>query len=311
MVRTDPFTALTEGRRRQLPWYQLVEALRDLENTSLGDPEGRPWVKVAAERSGYTANQLRQMDRTMAGLEVLAKEHAGVSLDAALSRPYNHLEIIVRIAKLAAADAVGLLTGAGNVKSCTYRDLRAHYEKLRAGMTGRASPRSAGQQTSQAFIRAAFAMLSVESNLRTLCGRAFDDGPCALQKWPGGFTYANPDFMITQTIGQRRSLFAVECVSVYGDVNQDASVREVLRCSVEATFFKKYFLVLPRWSPIDLVQVHRHRLALNNVGIAVIGESELIVVTHPDGDPLPDRQRMVLDNVWIADRIRHHGRMPR
>lgn len=311
MVRTDPLTALTEGRQRQVPWYQLVAALRDLENTSLGDAEGRPWVKVAANLSGYVANQLRQMDRTMAGLETLASEHAGVCLDAVLSRPYNHLEIIVRIAKLAPHDAVGLLTAADSSRPHTYRDLREHYEKLRAGMTGRASPRSAGQQTSQAFIRAAFEVLSVESNLRTLCGQASEDGPCIFQKWPGGFAYANPDFMIAQTIGQRRHLFAVECVSVYGDVNQDVSVREVLRCSVEATFFKRYFIVLPRWSPIDLIQIHRHRLALNNVGIAVIGKNELIVVTHPDGDPLPDRQRMVLDDVWMADRIQHHGRMPR
>ncbi|EIZ84319.1 MULTISPECIES: hypothetical protein [Methylobacterium] len=305
MGQIDPLAQLTDARRKDTPWYKLVAALRALEAKSLADEEGRPWVKVAAAASRFTTNQLRQMDRTLSALEALAANNPRLSLAPILALPFSHLELIVRIAKADRETAEKLLSDESGWSRRTYRDLRHRYDEIRSSMTGRASSRSAGQQSRHQFAKTCFELLAVEQNLRDLCGYDPDTDKIRLLKWTGTFQYASPDFVILHRVNGERFVYGVECLLIYGDVHEDGSVREVLKAATEATFFKKYFMFVPPWAPIGVLGQHLSALKLHTVGRVMIDARKLIPLDKPDGAPLPNRQDLLLDNYYISEKFVH------
>lgn len=303
MGRIDPLLLLTDARRKKAPWYELVEALRVLEATSLADEEGRPWVKVAAAASEFTTNQLRQMDRTLSALEAFAANNPSLSLTSILSLPFSHLELIVRIAKADRAMAEKLLTEESNSGRRTYRDLRDRYDEIRSRMTGRASSRSAGQQSKHQFTKSCFDLLSMKHNLQALCSYDAGFDRIKLLKWSGTFQYASPDFVILHSINGRNFVYGLECLMIYGDVHQDGSVREILKAATEATFFKKYFVLVPPWSPVDLLGQHIETLELHTVGRVLVEAGKLKPLDKPEGYPSPDRQKLLSKNYYVLDQF--------
>lgn len=308
MVQTEASTDLKDARRKGLPWHAVVKALRKMEGASGTDEFGRPWVKVAAEQSGYTVNQLRQMDRTMTTIEALAREHSELSMASALTLPFSHLEIIARISKADLAAARRFLSEEEIASRKSFRDLRNFYYNARTKMPARSSPRSVAYRTIHEFSRSSFNVISHRYHLQTL----FEDNRAEfnhkLIKWPGGFVYANPDFVAVDIKGRSKVIYAFECLSIYGDVNRDDASKSIIKPSLESTFFTKYFLVMPFWSDASSIAHHLGALNLANVGIVSVMEGSLNVRLYPKGLPCPDRRGMVHDDAYLMGRIRKSAR---
>lgn len=307
MVWTDPLTQIDEARRRDVPWHLLIEAVRRLETTSQADERGRPWIKVAAERSGYTIAQLRQMDRVMTMLQEVTTASPRLSLNAALQLPFSHLEMIARIAKVDRGAAERFLSPDEVASGYTYRAVRDFYYQARAKINGRTSPQSVGLQSARQFTKRCHELFSDPSNLRLLHGGGADPAHRRFLKWPGGFNYANPDFIIIDDTDKERSIDAIDCVTIFGDVNQDITVKEVLRSFTESIFFRHYFVCLPSYSPIWLFSQHRDRIRLDNIGVVEVGESSVELVAPPEGGPCPDRQKLLRDDAYVMGRIPKPG----
>ncbi len=91
------FTLLTQARARKVPWLQVADALLSLEAQSLGGPTGQPWIQIAADRSGYTTNQIRRMTRVAQFIRRLVAEGQLKDAEILSSMRFSHLETAMRI----------------------------------------------------------------------------------------------------------------------------------------------------------------------------------------------------------------------
>ena len=291
---------LRDAKKRNVPWLDMVQALRTLEAAAVHDRQGRAWVKVAAELSAYSVNQLRQMQRTLETLEQLKSRNGNLNLQPVLNvLPLSHVEMLARIAKVderAAIDAIGSYFGDG--RPPTYRQLRERYYELRSHVK-QPSPIAVGQQASRAF-EAICSDLLGKCDARILYG--VERGVRRkVMRWPAGFRYASPDIVIgTRGQSGKLQIDAVDCYAIYGDVSQDETARRVSRVATECTFFRNFWIMLPTWSVGWLVASMCQDLRLMNVGIVDVDPQtrKTSVVVAPSGAaPVPDRRALIPDTV--------------
>ena len=138
MVKTNPVRVLTDARARGLSWRQIVGGLRALTEAGSLDPQGRPWIEVAAHLTGYTTNQLRQAQRTYAAIEAFIREKD--LPEHGLEWPMSNLEVISRVAKASPQRAERLLISTSLV---SLRDLSKLYNDLKNDPNSQISAMSA------------------------------------------------------------------------------------------------------------------------------------------------------------------------
>lgn len=289
---------IRNARARQLHWEKLVGALRQLETTGLSDSQGRAWPKVLAELTGYTVNQIRQMQRTLVTLEGLQAHEKNINLSSLISSiPYSQLEILGRIAKLDPNAALKYLRPSSLPNRWpTYRELREQFYKLRDEAPQQTSAIAAGLRTSREFEKLCFSLLKKDDAERLYRPLNILRRNRRVTRWPGGFRYANPNFLIEvhRDSGKSR-IDAVDCFAVYGDLAQEETIRRLRRVAFEASFFSIYWIMLPTWSPLGLFESECKTLELKNVGIVEVDlqRQSVASVAPPQGSPLPDRRKIL------------------
>jgi hypothetical protein len=286
---------LEDARRRGVAWPKILEALKVLEQSSPVDTHGRAWVKVAAEKTKYTTNLIRQAQRTYATLEKLVAENPGLPSDLLSRHTFSHLEIIARIANIAPDSALKYLS----MKSLPYRDLRFEYERLKSKQPERLSPGGIGQLVSQALIKQCKATLDKHNNL-------FDpSGEMHIQKWPEGFALARPPFIGVIEGPDWIEINGFSCCNIQADTNRDAVVRFVTRIATESTFFTTFTVLMPSWAPIPLISQDVQTLDLRNVGLVEIFDDRQPprILSSPYGLPVPDRRHLLAGDKYFLRRL--------
>jgi len=298
-----------DARSQDTNWEKLVRALDRLEATSPTDQQGRSWAKVAAQLSGYSVNQIRQMQRTLATLEALQSRGKQPSLTSTLHRfPYSHLEMLARIAKIDPDWAnKHLRSDAFANRQPTYRELRDQYYKLREKTPQQSSAIAAGMKTSRQFENLCLELLMsnhAEPLYRSQVGASKER---RITRWPGAFRYASPDLLIEgRGDNQASEVDAADCFTVYGDIKQEETIRRIQRIAFEASFFTTFWIMLPTWSPGELFESECKTLQLRNVGIVAVDSEKRAIarVTAPTGPPVPDRRQLLQEAVTTYLRLK-------
>jgi hypothetical protein len=289
--KIDKLTVIDDAKKRGLGWPEVARALNDAEQHHVLDPCGRPIARAAAKRTGYSLNQLRQMQRTLRALQALPNvppEH----LQRAFRWPFSHAEMLSRIAKLdplTAATTIRDLAGAGTLPR--FRALRDQYYALRESAS-RASPILAGQMAARKFTAMCLDLLK-----RTNAAILPDyQGEQRIQiiKWPGIFRYASP----TLAIGHRNSsgkleIDGADCYAIYGDRTNEETAKRAVRIATECTFFRRFWVFVPALSAGGQLASACQELSLNNVGIVELASNGFHWLKHASAGPLPDRRDLI------------------
>lgn len=298
MTLIQPIQILTGARSREVSWPLIVEALNDLTSSSSLDVHGRPWIEVAAQLTGYTTNQLRAAQRTYNFLETFIAENKAPA--HALNWPLTNLEVIVRIAKAKPEEARKILS---NSEAMTWRELLQVYERLREDESSNISSMSAGHHSARAFSQSLFDALSEPEILNSLLGSERAVSVQTLKPWPGRYPFAHPDFFAGFYEGDLLRFAAFEGLRFYGDVNLHMATKAVMKAAVEASFFARYYWCLSGWTPTEHLKNMRDQLELNNVGLILFGEEKPQILFCPTGEPQPNRQAMLYQDVQLRKRL--------
>ncbi len=295
MVDTEKALKVLGGAKsRNAPWPEVAQAVTELESSAVLDEHGRAWARVAAERTGYSLNQLRQMQRTLQTLEKLQRDKTFDLQRVLNSFPFSHVEILARIAKASEADAVETINSYFQANRLpTYRELRERFYSLREQST-QISAIAAGQKAAREFERGCFDLLS-ETKAAILPGFG-QSKKIQIIKWPGAFRYASPDIIIgIRNAEGNLEIDAVDCYPIYGDISQDETARRVVHVATESTFFRRFWILLPTWSVGWLVASMCEDLKLTNIGVVDVDLRTHAArkVRKPTDHPTPDRRDMM------------------
>lgn len=298
MNHVKSLTLLVNARERAVPWYKVATALNELELDSAVDGQGRPWLALAAEQTGYAAHQLRVMTRTLKMVEDLARD-TRTTIETPLSWPLSSLEILGRIARIDPTLAAELLRNGVS----KFVNLRKAYNRVRDRTNSPSATRSAGHRSGRAFRLDVIKAATNPETLRVIVGSRPMDEILGLRAWPGGMQFADPDAVIVTRSTRGRGLIALECARIIGDLHQEQSEKVILKAAVEATFFDQYFLCLPNWSESGPLVSMRNILGLANVGILMFSEGKASLILPTDGPPVPDRRSMILESISMRKRF--------
>lgn len=294
----SPIEVLTEARSREVPWPLIVQALRDLMSAGSVDDQGRPWVEVAANLTGYTTSQLWISIRTYAFIKKFISQH---DLAAhALEWPMSNLEVITRIAKANEDRAKEIVRSADQL---TLRNLRNIYDQIKKDPASKISAMSAGLKSSKSFIDKLYRDLSSRDVLQQVLGLAQGSSLGQIKLWPGRYPFCHPNFYVDFRSDGKLRLAAFEGLRFFGDINSQVATKAALKAAVEATFFAQYYLCTPSWVSADNLLSLRDKLGLFNVGIISVGEEKVVAIAHPLGPSVHDRQSVLLEDHAIRARL--------
>jgi hypothetical protein len=295
--KTDKLAVIDGARKTGLPWPDVARALTNAEQDNVLDRSGRTVVRAAAERSGYSLNLLRQMQRTRKVLEGLPHINSA-DLQRVFAWPFSHAEMLSRIAKLDQDVAVNTIRQLMNeAKLPSFRVLRQQYYDLRVSVS-RVSPILAGQMAARKFASTCFDLLT-RTKATILPGYQGDER-IQIIKWPGAFQYASPTF----AIGQRNwngdlEIDAVDCYAIYSDVTDEETAKRAVQVATECTFFRRFWIFLPTRSVAEKFVSASQELELANVGLMEVTPKEAIFRSGKpvDPGPQPDRRAMLTRSV--------------
>lgn len=293
MTPTEILAWFDGARDCEKAWDEAAEAIERLELAGAADETGATWISKVTQVSGWTANQLRQMQRVRTGVENVLKDHPDINRAALLACPYSHLEIITRLSKISPAEGTGMMRAAAAGDLPIYRALKARYDALRSGENGLVTAKSAGHVQRQRMKESCSSALQDARTLRAVVGAAAS-APVRIMPWPRGFDYASPTFIAFERGGRGIRVHAIECISFSTSVH--APVLTALRAAgFESSFFDSYTLILGETSPGQVEEAcgRLNDLALSNVGLSVLTDEHVRVVLRPCGPPSPDRRQML------------------
>lgn len=287
---TDPpqLVLLTQARARKVPWLQVADALLSLEAQSLGGPDGRPWVQIAADRSGYTTNQIRRMTRVAQFVRRLVAEGQLKDAEILSSMRFSHLETAMRIHNFEPETALKVFRR--EVIRPNYPELLKTYQHLRENAPKSYAPMVAGKRAARRFQEMTLELLQTSTILDLKA-----DQHIGRMSHPS--RYANPDFLIvTRHQGQIKQVDGIDCYALAGPSQRDLVMKRVLQVATESTFFTRFWAVFPDRSHAGFFYDEAQILRLLNVGVIVVD-----VVGHRITDHCPPTGASVLDrtDLWF------------
>jgi hypothetical protein len=290
---TDPpqLTLLTQARARKVPWLQVADTLLSLEAQSLGGPDGRPWVQIAADRSGYTTNQIRRMTRVAQFVRRLVAEGQLKDAEILSSMRFSHLETAMRIHNFEPETALKVFRREWIRPS--YPDLLATYQRLRENAPKSYAPMVAGKRAARRF---------QDTTLELLQKTSFFDlsADQRIGRMSHPSRYANPDFLIvTRQQGRIKQVDGIDCYALAGRSQRDLVMKRVLQVATESTFFKRFWAVFPDPTHANFFYDQAQTLMLWNVGVLVVDVGEHRIADHrpPTGEAVLDRTRLWFEHL--------------
>jgi hypothetical protein len=295
VTKPDKLAVIDGARKTGLPWPDIAHALTNAEQDNVLDRSGRTVVRAAAERSGYSLNQLRQMQRTRRILEGLPHINAA-DLQRIFSWPFSHAEMLSRIAKLDQDVAVNTTRQLMNeAKLPSFRGLRDQYYSLRVSVS-RVSPILAGQMAARKFASTCFDLLT---RTKATILPVYQAGEkIQIIKWPGAFQYASPTF----AIGRRNpngdlEIDAVDCYAITNKLTDKEAAERAVQVATECTFFRYFWIFVPNRLVAGQFGSETRELELGNVGIIVPEKGDDVHVKFAAGVSVPDRQSKLTSSV--------------
>jgi hypothetical protein len=288
MVKPEQLAILNNARKNGRPWFELAWALAELEKASPVDENGRPWVQRAEAESGYSANQLRRMAKVALFRNYLIQNEPALAAKA-LDRPFSHLEMIGKIWKLDEGEARKLIDYENN--NDTFRSLLEVYDKIGQRSSG-STPIVAGKRAAKDFREKVITLLK-QDTAHLFAETALD---FEIMRPIVPFRYANPDYyMVGREHGKVVRIEAIDCYALYGGSQRDTALRKIVAASAEATFFCRFWIVMPAGECAADIIYEAEELGLANVGVIVLENEKLEWARTPpfDAQPNPDRR-----NLW-------------
>lgn len=288
---TDPpqLTLLTQARARKVPWLQVADALLSLEAQSLGGPTGQPWVQIAADRSGYTTNQIRRMTRVAQFIRRLVAEGQLKDAEILSSMRFSHLETAMRIYNFEPDTALKVFRR--EWIRPTYPDLLATYQRLRENAPKNYAPMVAGKRAARRFQEMTLELLQTTQFFDFDAGRS-------IGRMSHPSRYANPDFlMVTRHQGRIQRVDGIDCYALAGPSQGELVMKRVLQAATESTFFTQFWAVFPDPEHAHFFHRQAQILSLWNVGVIVVNVGEHRIADHkpPTGASVLDRTAIWLE----------------
>ena len=288
------------ARAAGTPWTEIAFALSELEASGPSDEHGRPWIQRAEEESGYSANQLRRMAKVADFLNRLI--HSDPPAAELLSgRPFSHIEMISKIWLLDEQHARQLIRDTSTHR--TFRDLLKIHVNLSQERGGTA-PIAAGKMAAKQFRQKPLHL--IKRNLEKL--RPPNSSlAMEIMRPVVPFRYASPDFyIIGRDIGKVVHIDAIDCYALYGGSQNDAALRKVLLAATEASFFTRFWIVVPEGECANVFLWESGKLNLDNVGIITVTANDHLLwsrVPSAAARPIPDRRHLWTE--YDVSRLRH------
>lgn len=273
-------------------WTEIAFALSELEASGPTDEHGRPWIHRAEQESGYSANQLRRMSKVADFLNRLIQSDPPAA-ELLRGRPFSHIEMISKIWQLDEPQARELVRDT-NVHR-TFRDLL----KIHADMSqehGGTPPIAAGKMAAKQFRQKALRL--IKQNLEKLGGQN-PSLSIEIVRPIVPFRYASPDYyIIGRDAGKVVQIDAIDCYALYGGSQNDAALRKVLLVATEASFFTRFWIVVPEGECANIFLWESGKLNLDNVGIITVTANDHLFwsrIPSAAARPMPDRRHLWTD----------------
>ena len=291
---------LSQAKDQRLHWMDVADAFRALETGALRAPDGTTWLTVASETSQLSANQLRRMARARAFVIEVESQHIG-SEKRLRAIPFSHVEVLAKLWALDRTSAQKLIDQA-HPKRFTYLGLLEEYKLRRSEASGRASPMAAGKHAAQEFIRTCGDLLLEKPVLTGVQGQRTILRPII------GFRYTNPDFVIRDVSQPSNPILeAIDCYFVSSKAQQDTLRRKMAQIAFEATFFMRFWCLIPSTELRGAFLGASEELGLSNVGLVIVDAAHrtLTIDRRPDSSavPIPDRTRLIFSD-WGFTKLR-------
>ncbi len=292
MVKPEQQLAvLRQARKNGRTWSQVAGALVELEKAGPVDEHGRPWIQRAETESGYSANQLRRMAKIALFRNYLIQNEPALA-GKILDKPFSHIEMIGKIWKLDEGEARKLIENEN--PNDTFRSLLETYDRIGQSSSG-STPIVAGKKAAKDFREKAVSLLK-QNTAHLFAPRTSLDFQIIRPIVP--FRYANPDYYI---VGRERGkvvrIDAIDCYALHGGSQRDTALRKIVAASAEATFFSRFWIVMPAGESASDVLYEARELDLANVGVIVLenGKIEWARIPLLDATPNPDRRHLWSD----------------
>jgi len=285
---------LKNAKAARRPWAAVAEAIIELEQNSAADAGGTPWLYRAAEASGYGSNQLRRMVRAHTLLGKLSDSLTDQQIRIARTMPVSSVEVIMRLHAVNPDLALTELSQAIVGRGSTYRDLLAIYEQAASSETARLDAHKAGHRMARAFEDVCGDL--VRRDLFQFTGSISAQ---IIRPARNSFEFVHPDLVLVQSDLESGKPNIVDAVEIHAATSHSyARALSQTRQEVAfgATFFRRFWLMVPDGPVVADLDNDFTRLGLNSVGIAAVnttGEPVWRVQRLPHGPPVPDRRGLL------------------
>ncbi len=287
---------LEGARARRAPWHEIASALDGLERGGALNDSARPWIRIAAELSGYTPNQLRRFQATARFVDrVSGEEWPRERIGQA---GFSNLELIARIWAIDESRGRDVLSGAieGKVNH------KAMQRELQDLADFNKSPFSAGRNAANAFRNESFK--TVQDELAKYNMYTHD------AIWvKSGLRYPNPDYLLIEN-DERSQMIGIDIFNIRGVQQGDITKKHAVPETAKATFLDKLWVVTSGQESFELA-ASIDELGRNNVGQIILNEdlSKVLTLIEPVGPPSPDRTGLWIRYMspWLRKAIQQRG----
>ena len=229
-------------------WYELAGVLNSAEASAIRTGSAGPLLAEFAKRNSTTPNMLRKMQRSRLFIE----KHAADLLLTLSRLPLSYIDVLSRIHSIETTEARRLADAlAKDHASFTYRKLLNEYDVLRANRS-KTSIVASRNKSHVAQFKKDVLHAATEGKLRFI-HEADSPGtqPIVYRVWKGSHAFASPYMTsgfkkakISPDIGVV-DIDGYDCFLQYDDDPRDLARDRVMKSFTEATFFDRFWIILP------------------------------------------------------------------